>query len=50
MLLKVMIFLVKSIIKILKEYPEWSAVVIGNEPRQKLFYNHPRLNILGFKG
>ena len=39
----------EAIIKILNKYPEWSAVVIGNEPRQKLFYNHPRLKILGFK-
>jgi len=39
----------EAIIKILDKYQEWSAVVIGNEPRQKLFYNHPRLKILGFK-
>jgi glycosyltransferase involved in cell wall biosynthesis len=39
----------EAIIKILNKYPDWSAVVIGNEPRQKLFFNHPKLNILGFK-
>ena len=39
----------EAIIKILNKYPEWSAIVIGNEPRQKLFYKHPRLKILGFK-
>ena len=39
----------EAIIKILNKYPEWSSIVIGNEPRQKLFYNHPRLKILGFK-
>jgi len=39
----------EAIIKILNKYPEWSAVVIGNEPRQKLFYKHQRLKILGFK-
>ena len=33
----------ESIIKILDKYQEWSAVVIGNEPRQKLFYKHQRL-------
>ena len=38
-----------AIIKILNKYPEWSSIVIGNEPREKLFYNHPRLKILGFK-
>jgi glycosyltransferase involved in cell wall biosynthesis len=39
----------EAVIKILNKYPEWSSIVIGNEPRQKLFYNHPRLKILGFK-
>jgi glycosyltransferase involved in cell wall biosynthesis len=39
----------EAVIKILDKYPEWSSIVIGNEPRQKLFYNHPRLKILGFK-
>ena len=38
-----------AIIKILNKYPEWSSIVIGNEPREKLFYNHPRLKIFGFK-
>ena len=39
----------EAIIKILNKYPEWSAIVIGNEPRQKLFFKHQRLKILGFK-
>ena len=39
----------EAIIKILNKYPKWSSIVMGNEPRQKLFYNHPRLKILGFK-
>ena len=39
----------EAVIKILNKYPEWSSIVIGNEPREKLFYNHPRLKILGFK-
>jgi len=39
----------EAIIKILNKYPEWSAVVIGNEPRQKLIYKHQKLKILGFK-
>ena len=39
----------KAIIKILKKYKNWSAYVIGDEPRDKLEFNHPRLNKLGFK-
>tara|TARA_B100001057_G_scaffold86398_1_gene82314 strand:- start:2527 stop:4635 length:2109 start_codon:yes stop_codon:yes gene_type:complete len=39
----------EAIIKILNKYKQWSAIVIGNEPRQKLFYEHERLNNLGFK-
>ena len=39
----------EAIIRILNKYPEWSAVVIGNEPRQKLIYKHQKLKILGFK-
>jgi glycosyltransferase involved in cell wall biosynthesis len=38
-----------AVIRILNKYPGWSSIVIGNEPRQKLFYNHSRLKILGFK-
>ena len=39
----------KAIIKILKKYKNWSAYVIGDEPRDKLEFNHSRLNKLGFK-
>jgi len=39
----------ETIIKILNKYPEWSSIVIGNEPRQKLFYEHKNLKNLGFK-
>ena len=39
----------KAIIKILKNYNNWSAFVIGDEPRDKLEFNHQRLNKLGFK-
>ena len=39
----------KAIIKILKKYKNWSAYVIGDEPRDKLEFSHPRLNKLGFK-
>ncbi len=39
----------KSILKILDEYPDWKSIVIGDEPREKLFFNHKNLNHLGFK-
>ena len=39
----------EAIIKILNKHKDWSGVVIGNEPRQKLFYEHKRLKNLGFK-
>ena len=39
----------EAIIKILNKHKEWSAIVIGNEPRQKLFYEHERLKNIGFK-
>ena len=39
----------EAIIKILDKYRDWSGIVIGNEPRQKIFYEHKNLKILGFK-
>ena len=39
----------ESIIKILNKYKDWKAVIIGDEPREKLFYSHKNLKILGFK-
>ena len=39
----------KAVIKILKNYKDWSAFVIGDEPRDKLEFNHKRLNKLGFR-
>ena len=39
----------KAIIKILNKYKNWESLVIGDEPRQKLFFNHERLTVLGFK-
>ena len=35
--------------KILNKYDDWKGIVIGNEPRQKLFFNHKNLKNLGFK-
>ena len=35
----------KAIIKILDKYNDWSAIVAGNEPREKYNFNHKRLKI-----
>ncbi len=37
-----------AIIKILNKYKDWSATVIGDEPRDKLIFNHKNLKKLGF--
>ncbi len=39
----------KAVIKVLKNYKDWSAYVIGDEPRDKLEFNHNRLYKLGFR-
>ena len=39
----------ESIIKILKKYKDWSGVVVGDEPRDKLYFEHKNLYKLGFK-
>ena len=39
----------KAIIKILNEFPDWSSIVIGDEPREKLFFKHKNLKLHGFK-
>jgi len=38
-----------AIIKILNEFPSWSSVVIGDEPREKLVFKHKNLKLYGFK-
>ena len=38
-----------SIIKILNKHKDWKAVVIGDEPREKIEFKHKNLIILGFK-
>ncbi len=40
---------VKSIKKILNKYPEWKAIVIGDEKREKIILKHKNAKILGFK-
>ena len=39
----------EAILKILNKYKDWSAKVIGDEPRERLIYKHKNLKILGFK-
>ena len=38
-----------SIIKILNKYKDWKAIVIGDEPREKIFFQHKRLINYGYK-
>ena len=38
-----------AVIKILNKYKDWEAVVIGDEEREKISFNHKRMKILGFK-
>ncbi|MDB9807796.1 glycosyltransferase [Candidatus Pelagibacter sp.] len=38
-----------AIIKILNKYPDWEARVFGDEPREKLFFEHKNLKLFGFK-
>ncbi len=39
----------KTILKILDKYKNWKAYIIGDEPREKMFFNHKNLINLGFK-
>ncbi len=39
----------KAVLKILKKYKNWKAIVIGDEPRMTLHFKHKRLNNLGFQ-
>jgi len=38
-----------AIIKILNQYSDWRAIVIGDEPREKLIFKHKNLTLLGFQ-
>ena len=38
-----------AIIKILNKFPNWSAKVVGDEPREKIHVSHPRVKHLGFQ-
>ena len=37
-----------AIVKILNKYPDWKAIVCGNEEREKFNFNHKRLEILNW--
>jgi len=39
----------EAIIKILNKHKHWRAIVIGDEPREKLIFHHKNLSILGFQ-
>ena len=38
-----------AILKILNKHNNWKAIVIGDEPREKLIFKHKNLEILGFQ-
>ena len=38
----------KAVIKILNNYKDWSAYVVGDEPRDRIIFNHKRLIKFGF--
>jgi glycosyltransferase involved in cell wall biosynthesis len=40
----------KAIIRILNKHKDWKAKVFGDEPREKHFFKHKNLYILGFRG
>jgi len=39
----------QAVVKILKKYKDWTAIVIGDEPRMALNFKHKRLKNLGFQ-
>ena len=38
-----------AVLPILNKYKDWSAIVIGDEPREKINFTHTRLKNLGFQ-
>ena len=38
----------QAVIKILNKFPNWRAIAIGDEPREKLIFTHKNLKKLGF--
>ncbi len=39
----------KAMLKILNEFKDWKAIVFGDELREKIVFNHPRLIHMGYK-
>ncbi len=39
-----------AIVKILDKYSDWKAIVVGDEPREKLMFKHKNLKTFSFKG
>ncbi len=39
----------KALLKILDEFPDWKAIVVGDEPREKHIFVHKNLKIYNFK-
>ncbi len=39
----------KAIINVLNDHPDWNAIVIGDEPREKHVFKHKNLKNLGFQ-
>ncbi|MDC3356638.1 glycosyltransferase, partial [Candidatus Pelagibacter ubique] len=38
-----------AILKILRKHKDWTSLVIGDEPREKLIFKHKNLDLLGFQ-
>ena len=38
-----------AVLKILKKHKDWTSLVIGDEPREKLVFKHKNLDLLGFQ-
>ena len=38
-----------AIVKILNKYPKWNAIIIGDEPRETISVEHPKINHMGFQ-
>ncbi|MDC0426789.1 glycosyltransferase [Pelagibacteraceae bacterium] len=39
----------EAIVKILNKFKNWKGIVIGDEEREKIYFNHKNLDILGFQ-
>ena len=38
-----------AIVQLLNKYSNWKSIVIGDEPRENISFNHKNLKILGFQ-